>query len=175
MPSSTSRATTRVVSHIVLPVFALLLAGCSHAPPETDAEPEIIAEAPVRIAPPDGAVAPGDCAEALRRAAIKTDLAVDRLATPVKMVPAPIPSRGMPEAVRRAKYNEVRVTVLVDTLGKADMKTFAIVKSTHPWLATSVKSAVAKWSFAPAQLAGCKVPRLWLGAYTSGVAPKPAD
>ena len=126
----------------------------------------------MRVAPPEGAVAPGDCAEALRRAALKNDLPVDRLAAPVKMAPPPIPTRGMPDAVRRAKYNEVRVTVLVDTLGKPDMTTFTVVKTTHAWLATSVKTAVAKWTFSPAQLAGCKVPRLWLGAYTSGVAPK---
>lgn len=152
-----------------------LLGACAHAAPEPEPEPELVAEVPVRVAPPEGAVAPGDCPEALRRAAIKSDLPVDRLASPTKMVPAPIPAKGMPEAVRRAKYNEVRVTVLVDTLGKPDMKTFTIVKATHPWLATSVKSAVAKWTFSPAQLAGCKVPRLWLGAYSSGVAPKPAS
>lgn len=155
----------------LMSVSAVLI-GCAHPAPETEPEPELIAETPVRIAPPEGAVAPGDCAEALRRAAIKNDLPVDRLASPVKMMPPPIPAKGMPEAVRRAKYNEVRVTVLVDTLGRPDMKTFTVVKSTNPWLATSVKAAVTKWTFSPAQLAGCKVPRLWLGAYTSGKSPQ---
>ena len=163
-----SRGATRCASLTLLTI----LAGCAHAAPETDAEPEMIAEVPVRVAPPEGAVAPGDCPEALRRAAIKNDLPVDRLASPVRMVPPPIPAKSMPDAVRRARYNEVRVTVLVDTLGKPDMKTFTIVKSTHPWLAASVKAAVTKWTFSPAQLAGCKVPRVWLGAYTSGKPPQ---
>ena len=77
----------------------------------------------------------------------------------------------MPAAVRRAKYNDVRVTVLIDTLGKPVMNTFAIVTTTHAWLATKFKSSIAKWTFEPAQLAGCKVPRLWLGVLTSGKPP----
>ena len=47
----------------------------------------------------------------------------------------------MPAAVRRAKYNDVRVSVLVDTLGKPVMRTFTVVKTTHPWLATKFKSS----------------------------------
>lgn len=169
MTARTWRVSTR------LALFALLaiLCGCSRAAPEPEPDPELVAEVPVRVAPPDGAVAPGDCPEALRRAAVRNDLPVDRLASPVRMIPPPIARRGMPEAVRRARYNEVRVTVLVDTLGKPDMTTFTVVKTSHPWLATSVKAAVAKWTFSPAQLAGCKVPRLWLGAYTSGKTPAP--
>jgi hypothetical protein len=74
----------------------------------------------------------------------------------------------MPEAVRAARYNAVKITVLIDTLGHADMKTFTVVKSTHPWLAQSVKSAVGKWHFQPAELAGCKVPRQFEWSATSG-------
>jgi outer membrane biosynthesis protein TonB len=43
-----------------------------------------------------------------------------------------------------------------------------VVTSTNPWLAQSVKSAVAKWRFEPAQLAGCKVPRQFEWSATSG-------
>jgi outer membrane biosynthesis protein TonB len=78
----------------------------------------------------------------------------------------------MPDEVRRAKYNAVKVTVLVDTLGRPDMRTFKVVKTTHPWLASSVKTAVAKWRFEPAQLAGCKVPRQFEWGATSGKAPR---
>jgi outer membrane biosynthesis protein TonB len=88
------------------------------------------------------------------------------------MVPAPIPVRSMPAAVRRAKYSEVRVSVMVDTLGRADMSTFKVLTSTHPWLGTSVKSAVAKWTFVPAQVAGCKVPRSWKWGVTAGKPPR---
>ena len=131
----------------------------------------MVPETPVRVAPPVGAVKPGDCPEALRRALAKPDLEVDRLASPRASVPSAVSGKAMPTAVRRAKYNEVRITVLVDTLGRADMRTFKVVKTTHPWLASSFKTAVAKWTFDPAQLAGCKVPRLWLGAITSGKPP----
>ena len=128
-------------------------------------------ETAVRVAPPAGAVRLGDCPEAVRRAVAKPDLEVDRLATPHAKVASAVSGKSMPSAVKRAKYNEVRITVLVDTLGKPDMKTFTVVKTTHPWLASSFKTAVAKWTFEPAQLAGCKVPRLWLGAITSGKPP----
>ncbi len=131
----------------------------------------MVPEAPVRVAPPLGAVKAGDCPEAMRRALAKPDLEVDRLATPHASVPSAVTGKAMPAAVRYAKYNEVRVTVVVDTLGKADMKTFKVLKATHPWLASSMKTAVAKWKFDPAELAGCKVPRLWLGAITSGKPP----
>jgi hypothetical protein len=163
MPDRTLRAPARVVP---LCLLALALAACASNP-----EPELVPDKAVRVAPPVGAVTPGDCPEALRRAAEKPDLDVDRLPTPRALVPAPIPVKSMPAAVRRAKYSEVRVTVMVDTLGHADMSTFAVVKTTHPWLASSVKSAVAKWSFDPAQLAGCKVPRLFKWGATAGKAP----
>jgi hypothetical protein len=161
---------SRGIARLTGASLLILIAACAHAP-EPEPEPELVSETPVRVAPPVGAVAPGDCPEALRRAAEKNDLPVDRLASPKALVPPPIPTKAMPVAVRHAKYNEVRVSVLVDTLGKADMRTFTVVKTTHPWLASSVKAAVAKWSFSPAELAGCKVPRLWLGAYTSGKPP----
>ena len=158
----------RAFTHFV-PVAALaLVAACAHNP---DPEPEMVPETPVRVAPPLGAVKAGDCPEALRRALAKPDLEVDRLPTPRANVSSAVSGKTMPAAVRRAKYNEVRITVSIDTLGKADMSTFKVVKTTHPWLASSFKTAVAKWTFDPAQLAGCKVPRLWFGAITSGKPP----
>ena len=153
-----------------LAALSLVLAGACARNPDPDEEPEM-KESPVRVAPPAGAVKPGDCPEAVRRALAKPDLEVDRLATPHANVPSAVTGKSMPAAVKHAKYNEVRITVLVDTLGKPDMKTFTVVKTTHPWLASSFKTAVARWTFEPAQLAGCKVPRLWLGAITSGKPP----
>jgi hypothetical protein len=55
----------------------------------------------------------------------------------------------------------VKIDIVVDTLGKAVMKTFTVVATSHPWLATNVKSVIGKWTFSPAQLAGCKVPRVY--------------
>ena len=145
---------------------ALLLSACASNP-----NPELVPDEPVRVAPPAGAVKYGDCATALRRAAEKPDLDVDRLPTPRSMVPSPLPVKSMPAEVRAAKYNEVRVAVLVDTLGHAVMRTFSVVKTTHPWLASSVRTALAKWTFAPAELAGCKVPRTYKWGATAGTPP----
>jgi hypothetical protein len=152
------------------PLALITIAACA-GNPEPEPEPELVSVA-VRAAPPDSGVKFGDCVEALRRAHEKTDLAVDRLASPKVSVTSALNTKTMPSAVRRAKYNEVRVSVMVDTLGKADMKTFTVVKTTHPWLADSFKAAVTKWTFDPAMLAGCKVPRIWLGVLTSGTPPK---
>ncbi len=153
-----------------LAALSLVFTSACARNPEPDTEPEMT-ETPARVAPPAGAVKPGDCPEAVRRAVAKPDLEVDRLATPRVNVASAVTGKSMPTAVKRAKYNEVRVTVLVDTLGKPDMKTFTVLKTTHPWLASSFKTAVARWTFEPAQLAGCKVPRVWLGAITSGKPP----
>ncbi len=153
---------------IAVVISAMLLAGCASA---NTGDGELIPDEPVRMAAPEKAVKYGDCAEALRRADAQPDLNVDRLPSPRAMVPAPIPIKSMPADVRAARYNEVRVTVLIDTLGRADMKTFRVVKTTHPWLTSSVRNAVAKWSFAPAELAGCKVPRIFKWGATAGKVP----
>ena len=68
---------------------------------------------------------------------------------------------------------EVCIRVLVDTLGVADMGTFTVVKSTHPTLTRSVRSAVAKWKFVPAEVSGCRVPGTSTGGQ-SPAAPRPA-
>lgn len=142
---------------------ALAVLACASNP-----DPDLVPDQPVRIAPSLTPIKLGDCPEALRRASAHPDLAVDRLPSPRALVPAPLPVKSMPEAVRGAKYNAVKITVLVDTLGRADMRTFTVVRTTHPWLASSVKSAVAKWKFEPAQLAGCRVPRQFEWGATSG-------
>lgn len=151
-------------------LFVLATAGCASTP-DPEPEPEIV-EMPVRIAPPaTGPVAPGDCAEALRRASLKSDLFVDRVPTPKSDVSAALRSRTMPTAVRRAKYNEVLVSVVVDTLGRPDMKSWTVVQTSHPWLAETLKTTVTKTRFDPALLAGCKVPRVWVGTFKSGTPP----
>ena len=159
-----SRALARL---LVCSVAVFGQTACSSNP-----DPDLVPDQPVRIAAPATAIKPGDCPEALRRAAAQVDLPVDRLPAPRALVPAPLPVKSMPEAVRTAKYNSVKITVLVDTLGHPDMRTFAVVRSTHPWLASSVKSAVARWKFEPAQVAGCKVPRQFEWGATSGTRPR---
>ena len=160
MNDNLRRASTRL---LLLPLAALSLAACSSNP-----DPELVPDQPVRIASADAPVRRGDCVEARRRVAEKPNAYVDRLPSPKRMVPSPLPAKTMPTAVRRARYNAVKITVLVDTLGRADMKTFTVVQSTHPWLAQSVKSAVSKWQFVPAELAGCRVARTFEWSATSG-------
>lgn len=48
------------------------------------------------------------------------------------------------------------------------MHTFTVVKRTHPVLARSVRAAVAKWKFVPAEVGGCRVPRNVNWAATTG-------
>jgi hypothetical protein len=134
------------------------LAACSSSPPpEADIKPVVVKDSvPAGSLP----VADGDCAEALRRAAEKPDLVVDQLPTIVTAKPAALqhPPRS---ALRKDGSAEVKIDVLIDTLGKADMTTFKVVATSSAWLATNVKSVIGKWTFSPAQLAGCKVPRVY--------------
>ncbi len=135
-----------------------VLAACSSAPPP---EP-VITPVIVKDTVPPGAlpVADGDCAEALRRAAEKPDLVVDQLPVLVTAKPAPL-QHPPTSALRKDGSAEVKIDVIIDTLGKADMKTFKVVSTSSQWLATNVKSVMPKWTFSPAQLAGCKVPRVY--------------
>jgi hypothetical protein len=112
----------------------------------------------------------GDCAEANRRAAAKPDLDVDSLPRPVRQQPAPF-SR-MPDSVKaqiNARGASVKVDVVVDTLGRPDMKTFKVIESSPPWLARNLRVSMPSWRFRAARLAGCKVPRVYK---FSATAPK---
>jgi hypothetical protein len=150
-------------SHFALFATSSLLAlgACAHGPPPADdPAPEIIPQANVRPAPGDQPIVAGDCNEALRRASDKPDLDVDRIPSPVVAKPAALqkPPRS---ALRKDGSADVKVDVLIDTLGKPDMKTFKVVSTSSEWLATNVKTVIAKWTFSPAELAGCKVPRTY--------------
>ena len=114
------------------------------------------------------AVSFGDCAEANRRALAKPDLDVDSVPRPVSQRPRPF--ANMPAAVKSeidAKGSAVKVDVIVDTLGRANMKTFRVLSSSHPWLAENLKASMPTWTFRAARLAGCKVPRVYHFSATS--------
>lgn len=144
-------------SFLTFAIAAVAGACSSSPPPEPNITPQVVKDT---AAPGVLPVAAGDCAEALRRAAEKPDLVVDQL--PVLVTAKPTPLQHPPRnALRKDGSAEVRIDVIVDTLGKADMKTFKVVSTSSAWLATNVKSAMPKWTFAPAQLAGCKVPRIY--------------
>ena len=152
--------------HKILAILAAAsLAACSKKSADTQAEPEMVgARINTNLEAP---IARGDCREATRRALANPTMDVDKVATPLAMTPPPIGKIPKGVADRNGWFN-VKFHVLVDTLGRADMKTFAIDTTTHQWFANSVRGAVARWKFAPAEVAGCKIPR----TYSLGISPK---
>lgn len=112
------------------------------------------------------------CIIARENAALDPRLDVERVPTPLRMVPPPI-RRPVPRtAVRRDGSSVLKVEVLVDTLGKPDMTTFRAIESTSPWLTTGARNAIAQWTFEPALLNGCKVPRYYQFAASSPPRPR---
>ena len=153
-------------STVALALLGAITACAARTPAETVTN--------VRIAAAEQPVAAGDCQEALRRALSQPDLAVDRLPTPVRMQPAPL--QKVPKAaLRKDGSAHIRVRVVVDTLGKAVMSTFAVDSASHPWFVSNVRTVIPRWTFSPAMLAGCKVPRVYLFmASTPARAARPA-
>jgi hypothetical protein len=108
------------------------------------------------------AIRQGDCVEARRRAAAQPDLDVDVLPVPVRQTPAPFLRKPASVVAQMKKDGAVvKVNVLIDTLGKADTTRFEIVEVSNPWFAQNLKRVLPRWTFTPAQLAGCKVARVF--------------
>ena len=137
------------------------LAACAH-PSQSSSEPEVGA----RIA---GPLVYGDCVEARRRAALEPDLQVDRIPAPVAMKPAAF-QRTPESALRKDGSAEIKIDVIIDTLGRADMKTFKAVKVSNKWFTDNLRTVIPKWTFTPAMLAGCKVARVY--HFMSSVPPR---
>jgi hypothetical protein len=132
--------------------IAIISGACSHVP-----GPTVEPETSVRVAQP---LKQGDCVEARRRALLEPDLAVDRVPAPTVMKPAPF--RDMPSsAVRRDGSADIKIDVVIDTLGRADMTTFKVVKASSKWFVQNARGFLPKWRFSPAELAGCKVARVY--------------
>jgi hypothetical protein len=45
-----------------------------------------------------------------------------------------------------------------------------VVEASNPWFVQNVKRVLPRWTFTPAQLAGCKVPRIF--KFSSTAAPR---
>lgn len=145
---------------------ALWLAACA-APPKPSPAPE---PASVPLANSDL------CYLVQAEAAQHPNLEVDRAPDVVKYDPRPLqpPRGGYPRnVIRRDGKTKVKVSVVVDSTGRADMTTFTVVETTHPWLADNLKGLVPKWTFTPAMKNGCRVAGLWVFTATPG-ARKPA-
>lgn len=148
---------------IVLAGGVLLLAACSSGPK---------VETTMDARPMTGSgVSAGDCVEARRRAADKPDLEVDRL--PSLTTQSPRPFQRMPASVKSLVDRQgasVKAHVVIDTLGRPVMSTFKVEESKpHAWLGQNIRSILPRWKFTAAELAGCKVPRIWK---FSATAPK---
>lgn len=117
---------------------------------------------------PTPAAAPSDgCASIRADVAAAPSAGVDQPAAPTAMKPAPV-RVPVPRSVLRVDQTpELEVNVVVDTLGKPDMKTFTVVKSTHRWYADGARTAITKWTFTPAMHRGCKVVRPYTFKFTS--------
>jgi Gram-negative bacterial TonB protein C-terminal len=158
--SVASRFPMSTRNRVSFSVALLATVGCGGGRPSADRSVK-----PARMAPPDPVVT---CVEWVRRAVADPELAVERVPAPVAFDPPPIPKRLPKGVLDKQGHGEVRIRVLVDTMGVADMKTFTVVKSTHPTLTRSVRTAVAKWKFTPAEVSGCKVPRNYNWAAVAG-------
>lgn len=107
------------------------------------------------------------CVIAREEAVLDPRLAVEKVPAPVAMKPAPI-RRPVPRtALRRDGSSVIRVEVLVDTLGKPDMKTFKVLESSNAWFTTGARNAIGKWSFTSAERDGCKVARYYVFSASS--------
>jgi hypothetical protein len=148
-------------TRIALPLVAIVAAACASSNAEPDTRP-------VRVAGMAKPIAHGDCPAARRLAAENPALDVDRNPAPVVMKPAILQRGKIPPGVIGAKGAVIKADVIIDTLGRADMTTFKIIQSTHPWLTAQVKSAIPRWKYTPAELAGCKVARVY---HFSALAP----
>ena len=139
---------------------ALFLAACT--PPPKPAPPPA----------PEPVLANSDlCYLVQAEVAKKPGLDVDRAPDVVKYDPKPLlpPKGGYPRnVIRRDGTTKVKVSVVVDTSGKADMTTFSVLETTHPWLADNLKGLIPKWTFTPAVKNGCRVAGLWVFTATPG-------
>jgi protein TonB len=64
-----------------------------------------------------------------------------------------------PAALRESGVQgSVVVQFVVDTLGRADLRDVQIIQSPHPLFTDSVRDALARYRFAPGEVAGRRVP-----------------
>jgi protein TonB len=85
------------------------------------------------------------------------DFQVEKQAGPV---PGNVPPR-YPEMLHSAGIEgEVLAQFVIDTTGRADMSTFKIIKASHDLFGSSVKEALPRMRFYPAEVGGHKVKEL---------------
>ena len=149
---------------LLIPAAALLAAACAGSKEEvvTNARPMTAAEA---------ALKQGDCVEARRRAAEKTDLAVDRLPELVRGPRPFVPTPAQVQADIDKNGMSFHADVVIDTLGKARVSTLRVHETSNEWFPRNLRALLPRMTFSPAMLAGCKVERV----YKFQASAKPKD
>lgn len=93
---------------------------------------------------------------------------VERAAAVVATVPAEYPG-----VLRRAGVEgEVLVSFVVDTLGRADMSTFTVLRTTHDLFARAVREAVSRERFSPAEVGATRVRQLVQQPFAFTIVPR---
>lgn len=71
------------------------------------------------------------------------------------------PEPAYPSMLQSARVNgEVLAQFVVDTTGRVDMSTFLVLQATNELFVQSVRRALARWKFQPAEAGGVKVRQL---------------
>ena len=84
------------------------------------------------------------------------------------------PPPRYPETMRSQRISgEVLVQFVVDTTGRADLRTFKILRSTHPDFAWAVRLILGRYRFLPAETEGRKVPMYVQMPFKFNIAPGP--
>jgi TonB family protein len=92
--------------------------------------------------------------------------------TPVKQAPGTV-SPAYPEQLKAAGLGgEVIAQFVVDTLGRAELNTFKVLKASHTLFAAAVRAALPSMRFTPAELNGRKVKQLVQQPFVFGVSPE---
>jgi protein TonB len=100
---------------------------------------------------------PGGRPDGTETAISTGDLTADQVERPAHLV-AGTGRPVYPAALRSAGVaGDVRVQFVIDTTGRADMRSITILSSTHPRFSDAVITALSKARFAPAEFGGRRV------------------
>lgn len=84
-------------------------------------------------------------------------MTADQVDRPAQLLPGSGRPIYPPQLRSAGLGGEVLVQFVIDTAGRADMATLAIIESSHAWLTSAVKRALETARFAPAEFGGRKV------------------
>ena len=137
---------------VVLVVVGVMSGSCASRPKQS-VDPTVLVAPPYDSTKhdPPGVIfrnvfTPGDSA-----------FGVFQVEKPVAASPANQPPASPPELRRTKPQGEVIAQFVVDTTGRADMKTFKVLRSSDDLFSESVRRALIRYQFFPAEVGGRKV------------------